>query len=308
LTLTVPANNTTQILDERAVLAAIEKSHAMIEFSPEGTVLWGNENFAKTMEYHVTEMRGMHHRKFCTEEFANSPAYSVLWRNLKSGKSFQEKIQRVTKTGRLIWLEATYTPVRDEEGKVIAVVKLATDINERESNTVKVATELQEMAEELLSRAEKGIARSVEAAEASGKLAGDSRENLKMLDNLNSQALSIGNIVKTIREIAAQTNLLALNAAIEAARAGEHGRGFNVVAGEVRKLATRVQESIGEVNAHIDGISGEVKHISEATRLSREGIEKSRALNEQTMEEFKGIETAARSLDVQAKAFKEILK
>jgi methyl-accepting chemotaxis protein len=164
------------------------------------------------------------------------------------------------------------------------------------------------MAEELLSRAEHGISRSVEAAEASEKLAGDSRENLKMLDSLKSQALSIGDIVKTIREIAAQTNLLALNAAIEAARAGEHGRGFNVVAGEVRKLATRVQESIGEVNAHIEGISGEVRNISEATRLSRDGIEKSTALNGQTMEEFKGIESAARSLDAQAKAFKDILK
>ncbi|AGX04128.1 methyl-accepting chemotaxis protein [Bacillus sp. NRRL B-14911] len=311
MTLTVPANNipsTTQVLDEGAVLAAIERSHAMIEFSPQGTVLWANHHFASTMEYDVNEMKGMHHRKFCTDEFASSPAYSVLWKNLRSGKSFQEKIQRVTKRGNLIWLEATYTPVRDEEGNVIAVVKLATNINERESNTVAVANELQNMAGELLNRAELGITRSEEAAEASEKLAGDSRENLKMLDTLKTQALSIGDIVKTIREIAAQTNLLALNAAIEAARAGEHGRGFNVVAGEVRKLATRVQESIGEVNAHIEGISGEVKNISEATRQSRDGIEKSRLLNEQAMAEFKGIESAARSLDSRAKAFKDILK
>lgn len=230
-----------------------------------------------------------------------------LWRNLRAGKSFQEKIQRVTKKGELLWLEATYTPVYDSTGKVAGVVKVATDITERELNMTRVTEQLQQMAENLSGRAEMGITRSEEAAFASSRLVDDSKGNLEILESLKSQAKSIGSIVQTIREIAAQTNLLALNAAIEAARAGEHGRGFNVVAGEVRKLATRVQDSIQEVNAHVEGIAGEINKISEATQRSQNGITNNQSLNEQAVTAFKEIGSAARELDQQAKTFKDIL-
>lgn len=297
----------TQVLDQDAVLAAIEHSLAMIEFDLDGRVLWSNENFARTMEYAVEEMPNLMHRVFCTQEFANSPAYKEFWDHLGSGMSFQEKIQRVTKTGRLIWLEATYTPVHDKEGRVVAVVKVATDITQRENNSKEVASQLKEMAQELLSRTEQGVSRSEELSEALAHLSTDFKENLEILDSLKEQTVTIEDIVKTIREIASQTKLLALNAAIEAAHAGEHGRGFDIVAGEVRKLANRVQDSIKEVNDQVGGISEEVKKISEATFRSQGGIDHSRGLLEQALDAFNGIATAANQLDAQAKEFKEIL-
>src|SRR4051794_15103982 len=117
----------TQVLEQDAVLAAIEQSLAMIEFNTEGQVLWVNDNFAKAMEYEADEMPGLMHRQFCTEEFVNSPEYSMLWRELKSGHPFQAKILRLSKKQRLLWFEATYTPVFDAEGQVKAVIKIATD-------------------------------------------------------------------------------------------------------------------------------------------------------------------------------------
>lgn len=300
-------SKSTQVLNEGAVLAAIENSVAMIEFNPQGKVLWANQNFAETMEYQVSEMPGILHKEFCTDEFTRSRDYDLFWKNLRDGKSFQEKIQRVTKTGRLIWLEATYTPVRDENGHVIAVVKIATDITERENNTLEVTEQLQQMAAELLGRAEQGISRSEEIATATEILVNESNENLVILSSLKQKASSIEDIVVTIREIAAQTNLLALNAAIEAARAGDHGRGFNVVAVEVRKLANRVQDSIQEVNSHIDGIAKEIKNISDVTQRSQNGITNSQSLINQAIKEFTGIGTAAEQLDSHASRFKDLL-
>ncbi|WP_370223665.1 methyl-accepting chemotaxis protein [Cytobacillus sp.] len=298
----------TQVLEKEAVLAAIENSLAMIEFDGNGKVLWANENFARTMKYRAEEMPNMMHKQFCTREFAASREYQELWRNLRNGKSFQEKIQRVTKQGDLICLEATYTPVFGNDGRVEGVVKVATDITERETNTAQVAFQLQAMSEALSEKAKAGIERSEEAAQAIGKLVHESKGNLEILHSLKSQAQSIGSIVKTIREIAAQTNLLALNAAIEFLRvAGEHGRGFSVVAGEVRKLANLVQDSIQEVNAHIEGISDEINKISDATLQSQSGITENQALNEQAVSAFKDIGEAARKLDEQARGFKSIL-
>lgn len=221
-------------------------------------------------------------------------------------KAFRKKSSE-SRRGNLLWLEATYTPVYDDLGRVSGVVKVATDITERELNTTRLARELQQMSQDLNERAEMGITRSEEAATAASRLVQESKENLEILESLKSQAKSIGSIVQTIREIAAQTNLLALNAAIEAARAGEHGRGFNVVAGEVRKLATRVQDSIQEVNEHIEGIASEITKINEATQRSQNGITNNKNLNEQAVTAFKEIGSAAHELDQQAKTFKDIL-
>ena len=288
------ASKSSQVLEEGAVLAAIERSVSMIEFDPNGKVLWANENFAKTMEYHMDEMPNLLHSKFCTEEFSKGREYLVFWRNLRNGKSFQEKIQRVTKTGRHIWLEATYTPVLDENGIVQGVVKIATDITARENHTVDVASRLQQMSADLLDRAEQGISKSEDVAEANAELVSHSGENLEILKMLKQKASSIENITKTI-------------AAIEAARAGEHGRGFNVVADEVRKLANRVQDSVQEVNAHIEGITGEIVKISDVTQRSQTGITSSQELINQAMQEFKSIGISAQQLDEQARTFKKML-
>ncbi|KUP08868.1 chemotaxis protein [Bacillus coahuilensis p1.1.43] len=301
-----PANSI-QVLPAEDVLAAIERSLAMIQFNPDGIVLWANENFAQTMEYRSEELPSLHHRQFCLTEYANSPEYKKLWRNLREGNSFQEKIQRVTKTGKILWLEATYTPVFDGEGAVKGVVKVATNITEREETTTILANELLAMSKDLLHRAELGIKKSEDLSSATAVLVSESEETLHSLGSLQAEADLIKGIVKTIKDIASQTNLLALNAAIEAARAGDHGRGFSVVAAEVRKLATNVQESIHEVNSRIEGITKGIEKVGEVTERSQEGVSSSKRLIDEAIGEFNRISESANELDKHANRFQDIV-
>ncbi|WP_232697358.1 methyl-accepting chemotaxis protein [Brevibacillus daliensis] len=296
-----------QVLDRDAVLRAIEGSLAMIEFDPQGKVLWANHYFAETMGYDSDEIVGLIHKQFCTTDFVTSREYRLFWENLRSGNSYQAKIQRVAKDGTLLWLEASYMPVFNDEGNTIAIIKIATDITVREKTISEIATELQAMAESLRKRAEEGITKSREVVTYTEKLVEESNENLNVLATLKTQAESIQTIVKTVRSIATQTNILALNAAIEAARAGEHGKGFNVVADEVRNLAKRVEVAIQEVSSQIDGITNEVIKVSTGTEHSQSGLQESQILIEKAVEEFAGIGTASQELDLKAKDFKKML-
>jgi methyl-accepting chemotaxis protein len=163
------------------------------------------------------------------------------------------------------------------------------------------------MAEDLLKRAEDGVARSREVASAFERVVEESNSNMQSLQSLERQASSVKGIVKGIREIAEQTHLLALNAAIEAAHAGEYGRGFNVVAGEVRKLAGQVQDATKEVNAFVEGIASYVHEIGSGTVHTQTLITESQHRIEQAVGEFVGIGEAAKQLDAQAKALGDIL-
>ncbi|WP_139990789.1 methyl-accepting chemotaxis protein [Paenibacillus paridis] len=299
---------TTQVLDQGAVLSAVEQSLAMIEFDEQGKVLWVNENFAQAMGYQSAEMIGMLHKQFCTKDFVDSAEYIKLWNGLRDGNAFQDKIRRITKQGNTIWLEATYMPVFDEEGRVKAVLKIATDINVREQTTSKITGELLEMSDELLHRAKEGISQSHEVETAIEKVALGASENIAVLEALERQTDLIRGIVRTIRDVASQTNLLALNAAIEAAHAGEHGRGFNVVATEVRKLAGQVQDATKEVNGYVEGIVAQVQEMVKGTKNSQAVVSESQQRIKHAVDEFTGIGESARQLDAQAKELRETMQ
>jgi methyl-accepting chemotaxis protein len=120
-----------ELAASQQVIAAIRRTFAMIEFSAQGEILDANEPFLAVMGYQLDELRGQHHRLFCSREQAASSAYAQFWRRLGAGESFSDRYMRVAKGGREVWLEASYLPVRNAQGQVIRVVKLAADITTR---------------------------------------------------------------------------------------------------------------------------------------------------------------------------------
>ncbi|MCJ8508296.1 methyl-accepting chemotaxis protein [Rhizobium lemnae] len=116
--------------DAKAVLDAMHRSQAIIEFKPDGTIISANENFCRTVGYELSEIIGKHHRIFVHPEEASSRAYQELWQGLAQGRFDRGQYRRFRKDGSEIWIEASYNPVM-RGGKPYKIVKFATDITEQ---------------------------------------------------------------------------------------------------------------------------------------------------------------------------------
>ena len=110
---------------------AINRSQAVIEFTPDGTILWANDNFLSAVGYTLEQIKGQHHRMFCEPSYTAKPEYAAFWKRLQNGQFDAGEYKRVTSLGEPIWIQASYNPVFDDNGKVVKVVKFATDITEQ---------------------------------------------------------------------------------------------------------------------------------------------------------------------------------
>ncbi|MFM7809531.1 MAG: PAS domain S-box protein [Planctomycetota bacterium] len=111
-----------------AIIAAIERTMPVIEFKPDGTIVRANDLFLKATGYSLKEIQGKHHRIFMKADDAAKPAYGDFWSALAAGQSISGQMERVTKSGGTIWMEASYTPVKDDRGSTVSVIKFAHDI------------------------------------------------------------------------------------------------------------------------------------------------------------------------------------
>ncbi len=110
------------------ILAAIDQSYAYIEFDLGGNVLKANKIFLDALGYRLEEIVGRHHRQFVEPAFAAGAAYGQFWRDLNAGQPQNDVFKRITKSGQEIWIQAVYAPVKDEMGRVVKIVKIATDV------------------------------------------------------------------------------------------------------------------------------------------------------------------------------------
>jgi methyl-accepting chemotaxis protein len=284
---------------------AINRSQAVIEFNLDGTIVTANENFLSVLGYTLAEIQGKHHSMFVEQATKTSPEYRAFWEALNRGEFQSAQYKRLGKGGKEVWIEASYNPIFDLNGKPFKVVKFATDVTQRRAEKVKMADDfeasvkslvdkvseralgMQDNAQTLSAAAEQTnqqssvvasattelsasvseIARqTTEASRAAERAVSETSKSDIMVNELVNTAAKIGDVTKIINDIAGQTNLLALNATIEAARAGEYGKGFAVVAGEVKALAQQTAKATNEIAEQIQGIQGSSNAIASAIK------------------------------------------
>ncbi|MBT9371089.1 methyl-accepting chemotaxis protein [Rhizobium sp. CSW-27] len=141
------ANARLQNVDFHNQMAAISRVQAVIEFTPQGKVVTANENFCKVFGYRLDEIQGKDHAMFVEPAYAASPAYKHFWAELNEGRFQAAEFTRISKSGKPVYISASYNPIFDSNGKVTKVVKFATDVTDRVKAVGRIGQGLKKLAE-----------------------------------------------------------------------------------------------------------------------------------------------------------------
>ncbi len=232
-------------------VSAISKAQAMVEFDMSGHVLDANENFLAVVGYELDEIRGEHHRVFCEDDYAASPEYRKFWQKLNRGEFDSGRYRRLGNNGKPVWLQATYNPILDLNGKPYKVVKFAVDITDQvkleESVAAKAASDADKVARLLdsVGRAAHGDLTceiSVAGQEPIDQLASGV---LKMMTDLR---VVIGNVVEAAGGLSDSSRIIAERS--------------NGVASGAQALGATVEQ----MNASIDGLTQSINSIAGNSR------------------------------------------
>lgn len=248
-------------LDDAGQLAALDRAQAVIEFDMTGKILTANQNFLDQMGWPLAEIRGKPHAIFVHPEERESPEYRAFWAALGRGEYQSAEFRRITRNGAEVWIQGTYNPVFDAQGKPYKVVKFASDITARKAAVLRFQAAVKELAAGRLDH-------RLDVA-MPGEL-----EQLRLHFNeaLHRMAELVGTIVESARAIEGEAESLSTASA-------ELGRRTETQAASLEQTAAAINQLASSVESSSSGAKTAATAVSRARHRSTEG----RAIVEQTV-------------------------
>ncbi len=239
-------------IDYAGQVAAIRKSHAVIEFRMDGTIIDANENFLRALGYSLDEVKGKHHSMFVEAPYRHSADYKEFWAQLNRGEYQAGEFMRLGKGGAEVWIQASYNPIMDLNGKPFKVVKYATDITHQVSTMREVAetaVNLSSASEELTAVSQQ---MSANADETSVQTDVVTKASEQVNRSLQTVAMGTEEMGKSIREIAKN--------ATESAKVA-------TAAVKVAETTTATVAKLGESSTEIGQVIKVITSIAQQTNL-----------------------------------------
>ena len=247
--------------DNNGQLAAINRAMAVIEFDLQGNVLTANDNFLKTLGYQLNEIKGKHHRMFVEPEYSQSAEYSQFWSTLAVGKFLAATYKRIGKGGKVLWLEASYNPIFDADGKPYKVVKYASDVTQNENNKQMLTTAVSRVSEVLMEMSNGNLTRRVEG-DFTGQLGELQKAINAMADKLSSVVQSASLSAFVVNDASAQIS-----------------QGSSDLSTRVQEQAValeRTSSTMNEMTSAVQASTNNAQKVAELTRQvqqqSNEGV------------------------------------
>jgi methyl-accepting chemotaxis protein len=259
----------TESADFAGQLNAINKSQAVIEFELDGTIRHANDNFLSAVGYRLEEIRGQHHGMFVGDQMRRSAEYQNFWRNLAAGEYQAGEFQRFGKGGREIWLQASYNPILDANGKPFKVVKYASDITAQ----VNLRNDLREMVKSVIGAAAQFTEGSRVIAESSQTLARGAQTQSSAVEQMSASVNGLTSSIKTVKQSADQADEMARQTN---ALAAEGGAAVHKSI-EAMQLIKTSSEQISEITQVISEIASQTNLLAlnaaiEAARAGEHGL------------------------------------
>ncbi|GAB6853264.1 methyl-accepting chemotaxis protein [Asaia astilbis] len=266
--------------DAQGKLDAISRAQAVIEFTPDGTILTANDNFLTAMSYELGEIVGKKHRIFVEAAIANSAEYAEFWQKLRSGDYIPLECRRVDRHGRPVWLQAYYSPILDINGRVVKVVKYATLITGRVQAINDIGKGLAKLADNILSFRMDGVIDPTYA-----QLREDFNSAISKLDNtLGGVWSAVGAVAIGANEIAVASSDLAKRTETQAGsleraaltldditarvgRGAENAKSAALSTSQVRIDALKANQVVNEAVVVMDRMKESSKSISQITGM-----------------------------------------
>ena len=249
--------------DERArlsaMLEAIDKSEAVIEFDITGNIITANENFLRLMGYSLDEIRGRHHSMFVDDTVRNSSDYRDFWAKLGRGEFQTGEYKRYAKGGREVWIQGTYNPIPDRTGRAVKVIKYASDVTAQ----VRLRLDVQGVLKRVADNATALTGASRQLGEVSQQMAANAEETATQAGVASAAAEQVSHSVATVATAAEE-----MGASIkEIARSAHDAAKVATSAVKVAEKTNATVAKLGESSAEIGNVVKVITSIAQQTNL-----------------------------------------